>query len=258
MTSAPPIAVQLYTLREQAKDAYHDGSSETFTEYDSVWRPTKTSSAGGVVVRQLGYDAYGRPSTVSLNGSVLSTSSYDGNGELNAVAYNANGTSLAQIVRDSAGRTSKVVWKKGAVLLGQDEITVRSQSGRVVSSVASNGSTSVVSSFGYDAAGRLTNATVGSQTWVFGFGTAGCGVVGAGIRRDLCRPFDRRWPPVVGAGQRVQHPARVGLPGAGRRPDRSDLSCVGGSFAHPAERGGCRVGAPQPRCSVAELQPGGR
>ena len=93
---------------------------------------------------------------------------------------NSKGTSLAQIDRDPQDRTKKIYWKKGTVLLASDEVAAYSQSGRVKTTSATDGVTTVASNFGYDGAGRLTTATIGAQSWTYGFGNATCGTATAG------------------------------------------------------------------------------
>ena len=105
-------------------------TTETYSEYDTARRPNKTTQVPEQSSNKLGYNSYGRPSTVTLNSVLLSTTGYDANGEVNTVTYNGNGTALTEIGRDSAGRTNKLVYKKVGVLLAQDEITARYPNGR--------------------------------------------------------------------------------------------------------------------------------
>src|SRR6185312_14609665 len=67
-------------------------------------------------------------------------------------------------------------------LLGDGTTTISdtstlSQSGRVSSDSVASGSNTLSSSYSYDAAGRLTGATIGSNTYSYGYGTqdSSCG-----------------------------------------------------------------------------------
>jgi RHS repeat-associated protein len=152
---------------------YHDGTTQTVNTFDGAGRLVSTSSGGAGLVREYGYDSASRLSTVKLNGATLSTSAYDGNGELSSVTY-GNSTVLSSIVRDGQGRTKKLTWTKGGATIGSDEITVFSQSGRIRTSTAMVGAASVASDFRYDGAGRLIKAIVGPTTYDYSFAASGC------------------------------------------------------------------------------------
>lgn len=108
--------------------------------------------------------------------------------------YNANGTSLASIGRDSAGRTTKLSWNTGPNLLASDEV-FRSRAARVVDQRTDGvdpypGSgvfgTSGSFNYSYDAAGALVLAQVPGHTLTYAYApSGGCGpLTTAGLNGD--------------------------------------------------------------------------
>jgi RHS repeat-associated protein len=167
--------------------SYTDYWGQTTTyAYDSIGRLADTTSLAGL--KHVGYDSAGRANQIAWDGVVVATPNYDTNSELAWIAY-GNGTSLgtaaAPIQRDAQGRTKKIVWNKGAQVLVSDEITTYSQSGRVkTSTITPCTGAPTVSDDTYDAAGRLIAATVGTNTFQYGFGSATCGVAVAGANSN--------------------------------------------------------------------------
>jgi YD repeat-containing protein len=195
-------------------DPLQAATSTTYS-YDAAGRLTATAGPGGA--RTTDYDdATGRLGTQSLDGTVLATAAYDAaSGELASVAY-ANGTSLAAIGRDGAGRTTRLTWAGPAnAALAGDEV-VRSRSGRVVDQridgvdarVGTGGFGAPGShNFAYDGAGRLTAAHVAGHALTYQFLPAG----GCGTKHDephdaLQRPT-ATGPSVPGVVERVPRPA---------------------------------------------------
>jgi RHS repeat-associated protein len=154
-------------------DAWGNATTST---YDQPGRLTDTVGRDGT--RHTGFDAAGRPLTQSIDSTVLATATYDPtSGDLASVAYNGNGTALASIGRDPAGRTTALNFSQaGGASLVTDAVG-RSQSGRVVSETVDG---TAASTFTYDAPGRLAAATVPGHSLTYTFTAAGnCGLAPA-------------------------------------------------------------------------------
>ncbi len=139
----------------------------TTNSFDNLGKLTQRTSKVGTESYE--YDSYDRLTKQKLDGATFSTISYDEFSRIQSVQYPA-GISLQPAVRDSLGRVSKVTYTVGGQEVS-DTIT-RSVSGLVLSG-SENG---VAKSYTYDKADRLTGATIGSNTFAYGFGAqaAGC------------------------------------------------------------------------------------
>lgn len=141
---------------------------------------TTKDPANTVVQRQtFVYDIDGRVElvTTGTDDAVIADPVY-ANGRLVSVDYPAaeagNGSALTGIERDPAGATTATIWAfpTGA---GLTDAVARSQSGRIVGNTLTDGATSYTSGYTFDAAGRLTQATLPGSTISYGFGdTTGC------------------------------------------------------------------------------------
>lgn len=133
-----------------------------------------TTPAGGVAsVTAYTYDADGKVLSVTVDGTQLAGVTYDALQRLQQITY-PDGSGLTQIGRDPAQRVSSQEWSVGGQVVS-DSI-VRSQSGRIVQQTTSTGSTNYASTYGYDAAGRLTSATIPGHELTYTFdSTGGCG-----------------------------------------------------------------------------------
>ncbi|GEK80086.1 hypothetical protein ABA31_14370 [Agrococcus baldri] len=120
------------------------------------------------------YDRDGKITSVSVNGTVTATPSYDQVAQLTSVAY-AGGASLTGIARDGTGRGTGQTWSFPS---GGDvtETAARSQSGRILEHVIGQDGQSYRSAYKYDGAGRLVQATIPGHVLSYGFAaTGGCG-----------------------------------------------------------------------------------
>ena len=144
------------------------GNNST-SAYDPAGRLSDTSGRDGA--RHADYDPAGRLTAQRLDGATVATATYNPAGELASVAY-GNGTALASITRDAAGRTTGLSFNQagGSSLL--TDTVGRSQGGRVTSETvdATAGST-----FSYDTAGRLSGASLPGHSLAYSFGDSGCG-----------------------------------------------------------------------------------
>jgi RHS repeat-associated protein len=184
--------------------SYTDTWGNTTTSvYDQAGRLTSTDGPGGR--RTTDYDDAGRPTAQHLGSTglplgdpVVGSATYDTAGELATVAYpsglgNAgNGTALASLSRDPAGRTLGLVWNQAGGSPLVSDTVVRSQSGRVIDETvdgtdAHAGTGNANNNFAYDASGRLTTAWVLGHTLAYGYASSGgCGT-GANPRRNTNR-----------------------------------------------------------------------
>ncbi|MBS1908092.1 MAG: hypothetical protein JST33_16355 [Actinobacteria bacterium] len=133
---------------------------------------TTTPAGGTASVTENTYDLDGKVKTVTVDGQVQATVTYDAVQRLASVVY-PDESALTSVNRDAAGRTVGNVWSVAGETVS-DQV-VRSQSGRIVSHTSTRGSLTNASTFGYDPAGRLVAATIPGHKLTYGFGTAsGC------------------------------------------------------------------------------------
>lgn len=108
-----------------------------------------------------------------VDGQQLANVTYDALQRMQQVAY-PDGSALSAIGRDQAQRVLSQTWSIGGQAVS--DAVVRSQSGRIVQQSTSSGTTSYSSMYGYDAAGRLTAATIPGHQLSYAFAaTGGCG-----------------------------------------------------------------------------------
>lgn len=148
---------------------YHDAAwNETWTTYDSLGRLTQQTSPVGVETYV--YDDYDRLIAQKLDGITIAVPHYDSFGRLSSVDYPTAGQQkLGNITRDSNGRTTGHVYTLGDGTTASDTVT-RSQAGKVVTQSRVVGNDTLNSTFTYDKASRLTGATIGTNTYSYGFG----------------------------------------------------------------------------------------
>ena len=189
------------------------------TNYTDVWgtvtvatyapqtgRVTQTSTTppgGAPVVQAFTYDADGKVLTVAVGGTVIADPTYASDQLLASVAY-SNGTSLASIMRDTnTGATTGLQWAfpAGAGSTVTDEV-VRSQSGRILQNTLTDTLSAgpEISTYRFDAAGRLVHASIPRHELDYGFGTTACGNTAAGSngnRTSSSDSFDGGTPTTV-------------------------------------------------------------
>lgn len=140
------------------------------------------------------YDDADRLLTVSLDGSLLATSTYDAAGDLKSVAY-ANGASLAAIGKDGPGQITSLTWKtkQGAEI---PSTVTRTRAGTIVDETLNGYDAGLGGhNYIYDAAGRLTKAAVNGHIYTYDFTSTveGCpaGSVGnAGLNTNRVKLID--------------------------------------------------------------------
>jgi len=134
----------------------------TENTYDDYGKLTSRTSPIGTETYQ--YDQYDRLTTQKLDGVTFATVTYDQYSRIQNVAYPA-GMSLSNISRDTLGRENGNTYTLASGTTLSDSIN------RYVSGDIQNGTELGVSkSYSYDKAGRLTGATIGGNTYSYGFG----------------------------------------------------------------------------------------
>ncbi|MEV6871487.1 PA14 domain-containing protein [Amycolatopsis sp. NPDC051128] len=153
----------------------------TESAYDQVGRVAQANvvfpnAADAAQLTTFTYDDAGRLQTTKLGETVLASSTYDNAGEPASVSY-ANGMSLDAIGRDSAGQLTSLTWKtsNGTTVVSQ---VTRSKAGTVVDeSLGGIDARPDGPNYGYDAAGRMTEAYVRGHHYTYDFAgatPAGC------------------------------------------------------------------------------------
>ncbi|MFD2090306.1 PA14 domain-containing protein [Blastococcus deserti] len=163
----------------------------TTTSYDQAGRQTSsTTTLTGAVQSTLGwtYDLAGRPLTTQRDGLTLAVTSYGAAGEITSVSYPSgagkagNGSSLVATDRDGAGAVTGLEWAFPEGQASVSEALIRSQEGKVLSSVVTDGATTAMSSYTYDAAGRLVAASIPRHTLTYDYtDTTACGGVAGAV-----------------------------------------------------------------------------
>ena len=163
----------------------------TTSAYDQAGRDVSdvtTAPGGGTSTVAVAYLDDGRISQVKLDGNVVATPSYNSAGELTGVSYptgagnGGNGGALASITRDPQGRETANSWTLPSAHSLSDTVTM-SQAGRVMTETGTvDASTVSAWSYAYDAAGRLTSASLAAASprpavsYTYGYAsTGGCG-----------------------------------------------------------------------------------
>ncbi|TAH33000.1 hypothetical protein EYC58_02490 [Candidatus Saccharibacteria bacterium] len=149
---------------------YRDaGWNETWSTYDNFGKLTQRT--GPLGTEAFVYDSYDKLTAQKLDGTTIAVPHYDGFGRLSSVDYPTAGQQkLGTITRDNSGRTTGYSYTLGDGSTASDSVT-RSQSGQIVSGSRVMGSNTLNTNYTYDKASRLSGATIGSNTYSYGFGT---------------------------------------------------------------------------------------
>jgi RHS repeat-associated protein len=154
------IAVDLLGRTTSYTDAL---GNTTTTSYDAVGRMIQRG--GPVGTEAFTYDNYNRLTAQKLGGTTIASPSYDSYGRLSTVTYPTAGSQSLTINRDSLGRTSGTDYILGNGTTHVTDSVTLSQSGKVVSGTELGAS----KSYTYDAADRLTAATIGANSYSYSF-----------------------------------------------------------------------------------------
>lgn len=141
----------------------------TTTSYDNLGRMSGRS--GPLGTEGFTYNNYNQLTGQSLNSVTLASPTYDSYGRLSNVTYPTAGSLALAIGRDTLGRENSVTYTLGNGTTQLADSVSLSQSGKVTSGT----DLGTTESYSYDKADRLTSATIGSNTYSYGFGTpTGC------------------------------------------------------------------------------------
>lgn len=160
------------------------------TSYTDVWgtvtvptyealtgRAIKVTTTGNDVPAtetEYSYDLDGKTTQVKTGGEVYAAPSYDAAQRISQVTY-LGGAKLSVAWDDKRGTVQKNTWVFPASSTLTDTVT-RSVAGRIVQEKVAQGSATYSSTYGYDAAGRLTNAKIPGHELTYQFSsTGGCG-----------------------------------------------------------------------------------
>ncbi|HJP81681.1 MAG TPA: PA14 domain-containing protein [Candidatus Saccharimonadales bacterium] len=159
--SAGAVTVENDLLGRTVK--YTDALGKVTTNsYDTYGKLTSRTSPIGTESYE--YDSYDRLTKQKLDNVTFATVTYDDFSRIQKVDYPA-GISLSSITRDTLGRENGNTYNLAS---GQ---TLADSINRYTSGDIQNGTENGTSkSYTYDKAGRLTNATIGSNTYTYGFG----------------------------------------------------------------------------------------
>lgn len=151
----------------------------TATTYNLKGQLTKsvTTSNGEVSTQEFTYNLDDQVEQEKNDGALIADPSYV-NGLVDSVSYPAgggNGSALSDIRRNSAGSTTGLSWTFPGQNTVADDVT-RSQSGRVLRNLVTDGSSQTESKYTYDAAARLIAATIPGHALTYTFAATGvCG-----------------------------------------------------------------------------------
>lgn len=161
-------------------DVWGTVTATSYNQLSQVTSVTSTPSGQPAATEAYTYNIDGQVTQITDGGSVLQTMTYT-TGVLTAVsdpsgAGNAGNGVNGTFTQDPAGAISGISWAfpNGQATVS-DQVT-RSQSGKVLTDTLTDGSTQYASSYTYDAADRLTAATVpgNQESWSYA-ATGGCG-----------------------------------------------------------------------------------
>jgi RHS repeat-associated protein len=152
-------------LLGRTKDYTDTWGDWTGYEYDG--RGNLTRKYGDMGEEIFTYDNYNRQTTHVFDGTTYATVSYDAYGRIDHVDYNNASQLRLTMGYDTLGRVNGETYRKGDGTSGPIDSVTRATTGDIVSGTE-NGTSK---SYTYDLAGRLTAATIGSNTYSYGFGT---------------------------------------------------------------------------------------
>lgn len=140
-------------------DATGKVTTNTYDDYGKL-----TQRVGPLGTETYEYDNYDRLTKQKLDGVTFATVTYDQFSRISNVQY-AAGINLSGITRDTLGRENGNTYTLAS---GQ---TLTDSINRYTSGDIQNGTENGTSkAYTYDKAGRLTGATIGSNTYTYGFG----------------------------------------------------------------------------------------
>ncbi|MDL9978302.1 beta strand repeat-containing protein [Microbacterium sp. ASV49] len=161
-------------------DVWGTVTTTSYNQLSQVTSVTSTPSGQAAATQAYTYNIDGQVTQITDGGSVLQTMTYT-TGVLSAVsapsgAGNAGNGVTGTFTQGPTGAVSGMSWAfpNGQAAVS-DQVT-RSQSGKVLTDTLADGATQYASSYTYDAADRLTAATVPGNQEIWSYAaTGGCG-----------------------------------------------------------------------------------
>ncbi|HJP96712.1 MAG TPA: hypothetical protein VJ843_05085 [Candidatus Saccharimonadales bacterium] len=154
-------------------DVYGDTTTSTYDNYGKLTQRVSPMGTEAYV-----YDIYSRLTDQKLDGTILASVTYDAYGRINYITYPTAGSQKETYSYDPVtGKVSQQTYTLGNGTTTVSDAVTRSQSGQITSDTQVVNGTTTNSTYGYDGNDRLTSATIGSNTYSYGFGTesASCG-----------------------------------------------------------------------------------
>jgi hypothetical protein len=143
-------------------DTYGDVTASSYAQWGRL-----ASRSGPLGSETFVNDSYNRLTDQQLDGTTYAHVTYDAVGRISNVSYPNAGSQQLSLGRDSLGRVNSQSYSLGNNTAGPSNTIARSQSGLVASGTELNQS----KTYSYDAAGRLVSATIGGNTYTYGFGS---------------------------------------------------------------------------------------
>lgn len=182
----------------------------TTTTYNILGQRTATTSTppGGTAAGEtFTYTLDGQPAAIlNSDGSTLATLTYT-TGALTEVQFpagsgNAGNGTTGTFTYGPTGASTGLTWTFPGTQNAVADNVVRSQAGRILQDVLTDGATSYTSTYSYDSAGRLVSAEIPHHQLAYGFAaTGGCGADTAagnnGNRTRLSDTLDGGTPTVT-------------------------------------------------------------
>ncbi|HSX35956.1 MAG TPA: PA14 domain-containing protein [Patescibacteria group bacterium] len=147
------------------QDQNNSAATPTVTTYDNIGR--LISRSGKMGLEEFTYDNLNRLTGQKLDSIVLAVPTYDAFGRLQQVTYPRASLQKQVINRDTLGRVNGYDYTLGNGTTHETDAVTLSQSGQVVSGTE----LTKAKSYTYDKVGRLTNATLGTNTYGYSYAT---------------------------------------------------------------------------------------
>ncbi|HEY5668040.1 MAG TPA: PA14 domain-containing protein [Candidatus Saccharimonadales bacterium] len=155
------------------RDVHGDETTTTYNGWGEL--TSRASPAGG---EWYIYDEYHRVTEVWFDLCQYATVSYDQYGRVGKVEYKDANLMKLEPRYDNLQRQNGVIYTLGDGTTTISDAVALTQSGKVRTGVVTAGGSQLSSTYGYDGAGRLTSASIGTHTYGYGFGAqnANCGI----------------------------------------------------------------------------------
>jgi len=155
------------------RDVHND---ETTSTYDAQGHLTQRVSPLGS--ETFLYDQYDRLTDQVLDGTTYAHVTYNQYSQIDNVTYPAAGQEKLTLARDTLGRTNSYTYTLGDGTTQVSDTVNRTQANQITTDVVTSGSNSLSYSYGYDTAGRITTANIGTHSYTYGYGAQNAATCG--------------------------------------------------------------------------------